>query len=125
MSKMAELDAALQAKDAEIARLIAEHEAFKVKVATVAQGYAAEYNWCSVVSDALGDLGLTMPTTPRYKITAHVNVMMYVDADDIKRVQDNLIDHINVELDYNNTDDDATAEIEGWWVRAFEVEPVT
>lgn len=50
--------------DVEVAKASAagEMEEFKRKVERIAAKYARDHDWCSVVDDALGDLGLSMPT---------------------------------------------------------------
>lgn len=59
-------------------QVTAELEAFKVKVVQVATDYAEEHNMCSVVDDALRDLGLE-PKAKRYSGTLTITVNFHAD----------------------------------------------
>jgi len=95
-----------------------EFAEFKDRVARVAMSYAREHNWCSVVTDALDDLGLQPPDvrvngefTVTYTFTAFLSAEHHRDLSD-SFVRDSLNASVSdgVRLDSDWSDADISVE---------------
>lgn len=79
----------------------AEFDAFKAQVVEVARRYAREYEWCSVVDSALGEMGL--PTWKRYLVD--VTYTVAITADD-EEAAERRVRYIVDGLNYSGQEDD-------------------
>lgn len=90
------------------AALVNAHEDFKREVAEVAVKYAKEHDWCSVVRDALDELGLEVPTeTHTYSVSGTITVEVdplarYGPQDSVNGAKvefDSDMDYLEIEID--------------------------
>ena len=91
---MAQTKAQLQAA---YDRLVEQHETFRRNVVQTAQRYAEENEWCSVVDEALEEMGLTLPPST-VQVTVEFDARQFARMVDITPnqydIQDNVRDRL-------------------------------